>query len=238
MPDDAAEVGDEAAEHAGLVHPPQRRFRRAARGEDFEEQPVRFRIGAQLGVDALQRLGDEPRRVGMDRQARAVGGPIETDEVDRIALERVGADDVDAVVIDLEIDRVGERPRPPPQPAEEAVERLGRLGLPLFERGADDRGEVADVLGDEEIVLHEAFDVGLAGARGVAEPLGDRPLQVEAQPLLGAAGEEMQVAAHRPQEFLAAREQREFALREQARRRPARADRAPDRRIWRSRTAC
>ena len=36
------------------------------------------------------------------------------------------------------------------------------LGLALLERGADDRGQVADVLGDQEIVLHEAFDVGLA----------------------------------------------------------------------------
>ena len=96
--DDAAEVGDEAPEHARLVHPPERRLRRSARSEDFEEQPVRLRIGAQLGVDALQRLRDEPRRVGMDRQTRSVGDPIQPDEVDRIALERVGADDVDAVV--------------------------------------------------------------------------------------------------------------------------------------------
>ena len=142
---------------------------------------------------------------------------IEADEVDRIAFESVGADDVDAVVIDLEVDRVVERLRPPPQPAKEAVEPLGRLGLPLFERGADDCGQVADVLGDEEIMLHEPFDVGLAGPRGVAEPLGDRPLHVEAQPLLGATSEEMEVAAHPPQEFFAAREQSEFALREQAR---------------------
>ena len=90
MPDDAAEIGDEATEHARLVHPPQRGLGRAARGQDFQEQPVGFRVGAQLGVDALQRLGDEPRRVGMDRQARSVGDPEEADEIDGIALERVG----------------------------------------------------------------------------------------------------------------------------------------------------
>ena len=33
------------------------------------------------------------------------------------------------------------------------------LGLALLESGADDRGQVADVLGDQEIVLHEPFDV-------------------------------------------------------------------------------
>ena len=115
--DDAAEVGNEAAEHAGFVHAPQRDFGRAARGQDFQEQPVGFRIGAQLGVDALERLRDEPRRLGVDRQARAVGGPVETDEVYRIALERVGADHVDAVVLDLEIDRVGDGARPAAQSA-------------------------------------------------------------------------------------------------------------------------
>ena len=119
-------------------------------------------------------------------------------------------------LLDLEIDGVGDGARPAAQSAEKAIERLGRLGVPFLERGADDRREIADVLGDEEIVLHEAFDVGLAGARGVAEPFGDRALQIEAQALLGAPGEKMQVAAHRPQELLAARKQRELPMREQA----------------------
>ena len=98
---------------------------RAARGQDLQEQPVGFGVGAQLGVDALQRLRDEPRRVGMDGEARAVGDPIEADQIDRIALERVGVDDVDAVVVDLEVGGVGDRARAAAQAAEEAVERLG-----------------------------------------------------------------------------------------------------------------
>ena len=180
-------------------------------------------LARSLASMRLSERRDQPRRVGMDRQARPVGDPIEADEVDGIALERVVADHVDAVVLDLEIDGVGDGARPAAQAAEEAVERLGRLGVTLLERGADDRGEIADVLGDEEIVLHEAFDVGLAGARGVAEPFGDRALQIEAQALLGAPGEEMQVAAHRPQELLAARKQRELARARTGRRRRARA---------------
>ena len=36
-PDDAAEIGNEPAEHAGLVHAPQRGLRRVARSEDLEE---------------------------------------------------------------------------------------------------------------------------------------------------------------------------------------------------------
>ena len=238
QPDDAAEIGDEAAEHARLVHPPQRRLGRPPRGEDLQEQPVGLRVGAQLGVDALERLGDEARRVRVDGEARTVGDPVETDKVDRIALERLGVEDVDAVVIDLEVDGVVEGARAAAQPAEEAVEGLGRLGVPLLQRRADDRGQVADVLGDQKVVLHEAFDVCLAGARRVAEALGDRPLQVEAQALLGAAGEEVQVAAHRPEEFLAAREQREFSRREQAGGDELARVVRPGRRIWRSRTAC
>ena len=46
----------------------------------------------------------------------------------------------------------------------------------------------------------------------VADALGDAALQVEGQALLGAAGGEMHVAAHAPQELLAAREQLELVL--------------------------
>ena len=60
-------------------------------------------------------------------------------------------------------------------------------------------------------MLHEALDVLQAGMLGVAEPHRDLALDVERQPLLGAAGDEMHVAAHRPEEILAAAEQLVFA---------------------------
>ena len=41
--DDAAEVGHEAAEHAGLVHAPQHDLGVVLGGQDLEEQPVRLR---------------------------------------------------------------------------------------------------------------------------------------------------------------------------------------------------
>ena len=88
--------------------------------------------------------------------------------------------------------------------------------MAVFQLGAQDRGEVADVLGHQEVVLHEALDVLLAGMLGVAEPHRDLALDVERQPLLGAAGEEMHVAAHRPEEILAAAEQLVFLLVEHA----------------------
>ncbi len=45
--DDPAEVGNEAAEHAGLVETPQRRLRIMARRQHLHEQPIGFRIVAQ-----------------------------------------------------------------------------------------------------------------------------------------------------------------------------------------------
>src|SRR5260370_699069 len=76
----------------------------------------------------------------------------------------------------------------------------------IFQLGAEDRGEIADVLGDQEIMLHEAFDILHAGMLGISEPDGDLALHVERQPLFGAAGEEMDIAADRPQEIGAAAE--------------------------------
>ena len=91
-----------------------------------------------------------------------------------------------------------------------------RHRLALLEAGAQDGGEIADILGGQEVVLHEALDVAQAGMLGVAEPHRDIALDVERQPLLGAAGEEMHVAADRPQEVFAAAEQRVFVAVEHA----------------------
>ena len=55
-------------------------------------------------------------------------------------------------------------------------------------------------------MFHEAFDAARAGVVGVAHAAGDFGLVFEGQAVLGAAGEKMQVTAHRPEEILRARE--------------------------------
>src|SRR6266702_1330085 len=90
------------------------------------------------------------------------------------------------------------------------------LGLARLQARAQDRREIADVLGDQKIMLHEPLDVLQARMLGVAQPHRDLALDVEGQPLLGAAGEEMHVAAHRPQEIPAAAENSVFLLVEHA----------------------
>ena len=64
--------------------------------------------------------------------------------------------------------------------------------------------------------MHEALDRGFPGPVGVVHDLGDLALIVEGQPLLGAAGEQVQVAAHRPEEVLGAVELAELGGGQQA----------------------
>ena len=100
----------------------------------------------------------------------------------------------------MKSDGAGELALAPLEGEEDAVEAGNVLGLLLLKCRAEDAGQVADVLGDQEVVLHEPLDRRQAGVAGVAEPLGDLALDVEMQPFLGLAGQEMHVAAHRPQE--------------------------------------
>ena len=170
---DAPEIGDEAAEHPGLVHQPQHRLGRVARGQDVEEQPVRLSVGAKRGADQAERALGEPARVRVDRQVVTVGQREQADEVDRVALEGVVAADVDAVVLDDEVVGVEPRGATAAEAAEEAVEHRPVLGLARLQLGADDGGEVADVLGDREVGLHEALDAGQPAA--ARDSRGARP---------------------------------------------------------------
>ena len=171
---------------------------------------------AQIAGDQAERAGDQLHRVGMVFQAVPVGEPEQPQQIDRIALEHLVVGDVDAVIVDDEIAGAGELALAAREAEEQAVEARHLLGLLLLERRAEDAGQVADILGDQEIVLHEALDRRQAGMAGVAEPFGDLALDVEMQPLLGLAGEEMHVAAHRPEEILGLQELVVFAAREDA----------------------
>ncbi len=68
------------------------------------------------------------------------------------------------------------------------VEPRGRLGLPFLKRRADDRGQVADILGDQKIMFHEPLDAGETAPRRIAKPVRDPALMVEAQSFFRPAG--------------------------------------------------
>ncbi len=82
--------------------------------------------------------------------------------------------------------------------------------------GEEQAGEVADLPRHQEIMAHEPFDRAHPGALGVAQPRGEFALDVEGQPLLGAAGEVVEVAADRPQEILGADELAQLVRGQQA----------------------
>ena len=111
---------------------------------------------------------------------------------DRIGLEEILGRDRQPLAVD---DKAFERAAPgtPADPGQAALVLL--IG---FEDRAENPSQIADILRDQEIVLHEPFDTARPGMIGVAHAAADLGLQVEGQPLLGAAGEIMQVTAHRP----------------------------------------
>jgi len=99
-----------------------------------------------------------PRRVRMDRKTIAVGDPEQPDEIDRIAGENLRPGNRDTAILNFEIARCDDLPLAPER--RKPGEPRGRLGLPFFERCADDRGQIADILGDQKIMLHEPLDAG------------------------------------------------------------------------------
>ena len=215
--DDLAESRHEAAEHAGLVHSPQHGLRVVLRGEDLEEELVGFLALAQFRIDQIERARDSAHRVRVECQVVLLRELEDADQVDRIALEHIGLREPDAVLVDDEVVAFNDRAAlHRTQARHEAAQDGDALGVAVFQLRAEDRGQVADVLGDQEVVLHEALDVLQAGMFGVAEPHGDLALDVERQALLGAAHEKMHVAADRPEKILAAAEQLVFVLVEDA----------------------
>ena len=157
--DDAAEVGNETPEHASFVHAPQRRLRVLGGAEHLEKDAVGFRVVAQLVVDEAQGPAQQSYRVGMEEGIRLLRPGKEADEVDGIALEDVGVGYVEPAIVDAEIaGRADVAARAPAQGIEQPAEPGGRLDLLHLQRRAQDGREVADVLGDQEVVLHEALD--------------------------------------------------------------------------------
>ena len=88
--DDAAELRQEAAEHAGLVHPPERVLRVLARGQDRHEQGVRRGRFAQLRADPPQITGNLVQGLGVDVQLPLLRHVEQAQHGQRVALEQVG----------------------------------------------------------------------------------------------------------------------------------------------------
>jgi hypothetical protein len=203
--DDAAEVWNEAAEHACLVHPAQHDLRPVDGRQDFHEQSVRARVFADLRVDEdrVPRGGAHRGRVDLELLAGGEGEQLE--QAHGIGAKEIVLGDRDSPAVE---DEAAEPLGPPPDRGKREAEAL--LPQLLVELGEEEAGQVADRLRVEEIELHEALDGRFPGPVGVIHDLGDPRLVLEAEPLLGPAREQVQVAPHRPEEALGPIEPAEF----------------------------
>ncbi len=193
--DDPPEVGQEAPEDPGLVEAAQRLLGILARGQDIEEEAVAARILPQLLVDQLEVSRDGLQRLGMDVEVVVLRDLEQLQQLARVLLEGLRALDREAVALD----------RKPADRTLAAQVQQAEPGAPVvlgLQRGAEDPRQVADVLGDQEVVLHEALDVLDPAARGVAHLLRDDLLQVEGQAFLAPVAGVVQMTAQRPKECL------------------------------------
>ena len=156
--DNAAEIGDEAAQNARFIHSAQHGLRCLVRGHNVQKQAIGFRIFAQLGINALQRLRDQTRRMGMNGELMLIGELIKPQNIYRVFFKNIVGCDGDAAMFNCELP-TGERAFGGAQFTHETIEHGARLGLALFHRRADNRGQIPHIFGDQEIMLHEAFDV-------------------------------------------------------------------------------
>ena len=193
--DDAAEIGHEAAEHAGLREAAQAAFGILRRGQHLQEQAVGLGVGAQVAIDQAEILGDQPQAGRMDVEAVALGHFEQAEHVERALGERLPRGQGEPTAVDAEaLDLLAEDA--------EIGQPEDRLAVLRLEGGAEDAGEVTDVLGGQEVVLHQPLDAAGAGVIGVAQALRQLGLEIEAQALLRPAREIVEADAHRPQEGL------------------------------------
>ena len=173
LPDDTAEIGQETAEYPRFVEPHQGNLGVLA-GQHLHEQAVGLYVLLQLGVDELQVLGHLAERVGMDVGVVLLSKTEEPQHPHRVFLEGAFFFDRQAVAIENEtVDLVlfeNETGQPETPPA---------FLLLFLEDGAENPGQVTDVLGDQEVMLHEPLDALDTGAVGIFHPRADFVLDVE-----------------------------------------------------------
>ena len=87
--DDAAEVGNEAAEYAGLVHPAKHQLRVVDAGQHFHEQGIGARVVADLAVDQRGVAARRTHRRRVDLQPLARGEREQLEQAHRVVAEEI-----------------------------------------------------------------------------------------------------------------------------------------------------
>jgi hypothetical protein len=205
--DDGGEFGDEGRQHAQLVHPPQRPFGVAVLEQQVEEDAAGLGVPTHRVVDHVEPRLHLAHGVGVDQVAGPQRFLEEPQDIQLVGEERLCLRDGDAVLLD----RVAVLHLLAPCPAAQEAEDRGRLlDMAGLELGQEDAGQFAHAGGVAEIVLHEMLDRAAAGMVLVSQPFGDLHLDVECHLVLSAIGDQVQVAAHRPEKPLGRVEGGEF----------------------------
>ena len=193
------EFGNEAAQHARLVHQPQRSLRIVARGQRLEESVIGLRIVAHLIGDQVQRARHGAQGMRMNVHALDVGDMEQAQDVGGVLAEDGGIG-VQPPVLDIE---VIVRITGAQKAGQDARQRAGRLAMLLFQRGADDEREVAHILRHQEVGAHEGFHRPARLFRiDIAQLCRQPRLHVKRQPFFRAAQQVMQPHPHIPQKGL------------------------------------
>ncbi len=95
-------------------------------------------------------------------------------------------------------------------------QRRFRLAVLLFERGAKNARKIADVLGDQEVCLHEGFHRTARIGVVISHLFGERRLEIEGQSLLCASAQIVKPDAYVPQKGFRLAEGFVFVARENA----------------------
>src|SRR6202021_3478636 len=117
--DDAAEIGNEAAEKTSLVHPPQRGLGVLLRGQDFEEQPVGLGVLAQLRVGEAQRSCHRAQGVRMDVELLLLRDMEQAQQCWWVVLEEILGGDREAPAVKYETGKAAPGAAAPAQPGAE-----------------------------------------------------------------------------------------------------------------------
>ena len=135
------------------------------------------------------------------------------DEPHRVFGEKAVVRQCKATAIQNEtVELLGRAPQPG-QARQREASPLGRMGI--IKMREEHAGQVAHDLRVQEVMLHEAFDRRATGAVIIPHPRRDLALDVKGQPLLRALGNQMQMAAHRPEKILRLLELAQLARRQQ-----------------------
>ncbi len=95
----------------------------------------------------------------MNVERAQIGQMEQADQVDRVLLEGILFGKPDATAVIEKIERAGDALGLAGETADHTVNQTRRgLCLLVLEFGAEDAGEIAHILGHQEVVLHKALD--------------------------------------------------------------------------------